>query len=126
MGDRKSNSEFLFPSMPVSLLNNTSFSSLILCLCWAACANAYGTNRGWRPFYFSVTQIYLVFMQVSGLILTRRHAVTQGSSLQHTNWLLCTALTVTSCAMSASLKGYKLGSRTRFMGGFGRKRKYAK
>ena len=25
-------------------------ASLILCLRWAACANACGTNRGWRPF----------------------------------------------------------------------------
>ena len=45
-------------------------ASLILCLRWAACANACGTNRGWRPFCFSVAQIYLVLMQESGLIFT--------------------------------------------------------
>ena len=36
-------------------------ASLILCLHWAACANACGTNRGWRPFCFSI-----VLMQESG------------------------------------------------------------
>ena len=44
--------------------------SLILCLHWAACANACGTNQGWWPFCFSVVQIYLVLMQESGLIFT--------------------------------------------------------
>ena len=27
-----------------------------LCLHWASCANACGTNGGWRPFCFSVAQ----------------------------------------------------------------------
>ena len=45
-------------------------TSLILCLRWAACANACRTNRGWRPFCFSVAQICLVLMQESGLIFT--------------------------------------------------------
>ena len=36
-------------------------TSLILCLCWASCANACGTNRGWWPFCFSAVQNLLHF-----------------------------------------------------------------
>ena len=45
-------------------------SLIFLCLRWAPCANACGTNQGWQPFRFSVAQIYLVLMQESGLIFT--------------------------------------------------------
>ena len=53
-----------------------------LCLRWAACANACGTNRGWRRFCFSVAQIYLVLMPESGMTIPP----TQVPSLQHTHW----------------------------------------
>ena len=46
--------------------------SLILCLHWAACANACETNRGWRPLCFTVAQIYLFLMQESGLIFAHK------------------------------------------------------
>ena len=60
-------------------------ANLIWCLRWAACANACGTNQGWRPFCFFVAQIYLVLIQESGLIFTWRFH-TRKSLLQHTNW----------------------------------------
>ena len=45
-------------------------ASLILCLHWAVCANAYGTNQGWRQFCFTVAQIYLILMQESGMTIS--------------------------------------------------------
>ena len=46
-------------------------ASLILCLHWAACANACGTNRGWQPFCFSVAHFYLIFTHKSSLFNTQ-------------------------------------------------------